>query len=251
MNAIHDVNVVHEFVPHARQRDQKVEAILDAAMRLLASEGLEALTLQRVARELGLVTTALYRYFPSKDVLLAAMQRRAVGLLHARFERAREAWAKPSAKLEPKSAALLPILGAARFYVALPETMPEPFRLVAILLGDTRFLVSDEEAAKAVPVVSAFVADAAAPFEEAVRQGALEHGEALDRTLIFWAAVHGLTQLSKLRRVAPGSPSRDALADQAAHAILVGFGASPDALRRASKALDRANERSSKRGDAR
>ncbi|MGZ3453515.1 MAG: helix-turn-helix domain-containing protein [Polyangiales bacterium] len=246
--------MVHEFVPHARRRDEKVEAILDAAMRLLASEGLEALTLQRVARELGLVTTALYRYFPSKDVLLAAMQRRAVAALHARFVRAKATWSKAAARLEPKSAALLPIVGAARFYVALPETMPEPFRLVAILLGDTRVLVSDDEAAKAVPVVSAFVADAAAPFEEAAQVGALEGGQAIDRTLIFWAAVHGLTQLSKLRRVAPGAPSRDALADQAAHALLIGFGASPDSLRRATKALDRARERNStqdSKGDAR
>jgi AcrR family transcriptional regulator len=239
VNAIHYVNVVHEFVPHARRRDEKVEAILDAAMRLLAAEGLEGLTLQRVARELSLVTTALYRYFPSKDALLAALQRRAVSTLHERFVEAREGWARAAARLVPESAALVPVVGAARFYVALPETMPEPFRLVTILLGDTKLLVSDDEATKAAPIVFAFITDAAAPFEEAARTGALARGDAMSRTLIFWATVHGLTQLAKLRRLAPESPSSEALADQASHALLVGFGASPDAIRRATHALDK------------
>src|SRR5688500_2816121 len=66
VNMIHFVNVVHEFVPHARRREDKTHAVLDAAMRLVVADGLEALTLQRVAAELGLVTTAIYRYFASK-----------------------------------------------------------------------------------------------------------------------------------------------------------------------------------------
>jgi AcrR family transcriptional regulator len=42
----------------------------------------EGITLQRVAHALGITTTALYRYFPSKDPLLAALQRDAVTELH-------------------------------------------------------------------------------------------------------------------------------------------------------------------------
>jgi AcrR family transcriptional regulator len=238
VNVVHYVNVVHEFVPHARRRDEKVEAILDAAMRILGEGGLDALTLQRVARELGLVTTALYRYFPSKDVLVAALQRRAVAAIHERFAKARAGWSKAALRRQPNVAALVPIVGAARFYVTLPDTMPEPFQLVAILLGDTRVLVSAEEAAKAAPVVLAFIGDAATLFAEAAREGALARGEAMSRTLVFWATVHGLTQLAKLRRLAPDTPPREALVDEATHALLVGFGATPDSIRRAIRALD-------------
>ena len=147
------MNVVHTFVPHARRHDEKVEAILDSAMALLGRGGFEELTLQRVARELGLVTTALYRYFPSKDALLAGMQRRAVTLLHERFRLAGEGWTRASARAGAETRLLVPIVGAGRFYVSLPESMPEPFRLVSLLLSDPRTLIGDVEVTRTAPLV--------------------------------------------------------------------------------------------------
>ncbi|KAA6462905.1 TetR/AcrR family transcriptional regulator [Acidobacteria bacterium AB60] len=44
-----------------------------AAIRIADKEGLEAVTMQRVARELGLTTMAVYRYFPGKAELMAVM----------------------------------------------------------------------------------------------------------------------------------------------------------------------------------
>ncbi len=235
----------HEFVPHARRRDEKTEAILDTAMKLLADEGLEALTLKRVAAELGLVTTALYRYYPSKDALVAALQRRAIAALHQAFREDRARSTGAAARLADDARALAPILAAARFYAALPETLPEPFRLVAILLGDPRTLVGDEEAIKAVPVVGAFLADAAVLFDAAARDGAITRGDAATRTLIFWATLHGRTQMAKLRRVAPDTPGDAELADQAARTFLVGLGASERALDRAARVLEPSSSTSS------
>lgn len=48
-------------------------AIKDAARRQLAEEGAIKLSLRSVARELGVVSSALYRYFPSRDDLLTAL----------------------------------------------------------------------------------------------------------------------------------------------------------------------------------
>lgn len=50
-----------------------VDAIVDAAMRVADAEGLEAVSMKRVATELGFTTMALYRYVDSKDELLAMM----------------------------------------------------------------------------------------------------------------------------------------------------------------------------------
>ncbi len=49
------------------------DAIRAAAIDLLEREGQAALTLRRLAGELGLVPNALYRYFPSREVLIAAV----------------------------------------------------------------------------------------------------------------------------------------------------------------------------------
>ena len=232
------MNVVHEFVPHAHRREDKTAAILDAAMRLMAAEGLEALTLQRLSREFGLVTTAMYRYFPSKDALWAALQRRAVSTIHAHFTEVRVASQRAFAGRSPKVAALGPLLAVSRAYVALPVTHPEAFRLVAVLLGDPRRLIGDEEALRTAVLVDAFLREVDELFVHAARAEALEASDdPRSRTLILWSALHGLTQLDKLRRVAPGTPSAESLASDAACALLRGLGADRALLTRALRAL--------------
>jgi len=49
------------------------DAIVDAAVRIADAEGLEALSMARVAAELGFTTMSLYRYVASKDELLQLM----------------------------------------------------------------------------------------------------------------------------------------------------------------------------------
>ncbi len=57
----------------ARARMEVTAAIKDEARRQLAAEGAAKLSLRAVARELGMVSSALYRYFPSRDDLLTAL----------------------------------------------------------------------------------------------------------------------------------------------------------------------------------
>ncbi|MFE2284282.1 TetR/AcrR family transcriptional regulator [Streptomyces sp. NPDC059443] len=56
-----------------RARIEVTAAIKDEARRALAAEGAAKLSLRAVARELGMVSSALYRYFPSRDDLLTAL----------------------------------------------------------------------------------------------------------------------------------------------------------------------------------
>ncbi|MEU5162773.1 TetR/AcrR family transcriptional regulator [Streptomyces sp. NPDC020875] len=56
-----------------RARAEVTAAIKDAARRRVATEGAAGLSLRAVARELGMVSSALYRYFPSRDELLTAL----------------------------------------------------------------------------------------------------------------------------------------------------------------------------------
>ncbi|MCQ4083617.1 TetR/AcrR family transcriptional regulator [Streptomyces sp. RB6PN25] len=56
-----------------RARIEVTAAIKDEARRQLAAEGAARLSLRAVARELGMVSSALYRYFPSRDDLLTAL----------------------------------------------------------------------------------------------------------------------------------------------------------------------------------
>jgi AcrR family transcriptional regulator len=62
-------------MPTARERARArtTESILAAARTQLAEVGAAALSLRAVAREVGLVSSAVYRYFPSRDELLTAL----------------------------------------------------------------------------------------------------------------------------------------------------------------------------------
>ncbi len=57
----------------ARVRAELTAEIAEVARRHLASEGAAALSLRGVARELGMASSAVYRYFPSRDDLLTAL----------------------------------------------------------------------------------------------------------------------------------------------------------------------------------
>ena len=57
----------------ARLRAELTDEIKTIARQHLAEHGAAALSLRAVARELGMVSSAVYRYFPSRDDLLTAL----------------------------------------------------------------------------------------------------------------------------------------------------------------------------------
>ena len=59
--------------PRARARAEAIDRIKALAWEQLAQSGAAALSLRAIAREMGLVSSALYRYFPSREALLTAL----------------------------------------------------------------------------------------------------------------------------------------------------------------------------------
>jgi AcrR family transcriptional regulator len=57
----------------ARARDQITGEILDEAHRQLAANGAAALSLRSIARELGMVSSAVYRYVTNRDDLITRL----------------------------------------------------------------------------------------------------------------------------------------------------------------------------------
>ncbi|MFJ6214664.1 TetR/AcrR family transcriptional regulator [Streptomyces sp. NPDC092296] len=78
-----------------RAREELTHEITEEARRQLAAEGAQRLSLRAVARELGMVSSALYRYFPSRDDLLTALIIDAYNALGERAEQAAASVADP------------------------------------------------------------------------------------------------------------------------------------------------------------
>jgi AcrR family transcriptional regulator len=71
-----------------RARDEVVGEIVEAGRRQLATEGAAALSLRAVARELGMVSSAVYRYVAGRDELLTLLITAAYDSLGEYAERA-------------------------------------------------------------------------------------------------------------------------------------------------------------------
>lgn len=94
-----------------RARVEVTAAIKKEARRQLAADGAAKLSLRAVARELGMASSALYRYFPSRDDLLTAL---IVDAYDAVGERAEAARATPAGSTGPYTARFAEVACAVR-----------------------------------------------------------------------------------------------------------------------------------------
>ena len=75
-----------------RVRAELIREITEIARRQLATEGAAGLSLRAVAREMGMVSSAIYRYFPSRDDLLTTLIIDGYNAVGAAVEKAEAAW---------------------------------------------------------------------------------------------------------------------------------------------------------------
>jgi len=216
--------------PRQQKREVTFDRIIDAAMGVVSKGGLDALTMQGLAAELGFAVGALYRYFPSKDGIVVAVQRRLIEAIREDLAAALKKADERVAKLDARRAALLRLWVIVRVYEAMAKTRPTEFGLLSMTLGDPRQLVQDEDAGLLVPAMASLLQLVGGLFVAAAAAGALAEGDPARRTLVLWTAVQGALQLRKLERFQVGALEATAVLDEAVSTLLLGWGASADDL---------------------
>jgi AcrR family transcriptional regulator len=189
-----------------RARAELTREIKDEARRQLASAGADGLSLRAVARQLGMVSSALYRYFPSRDDLLTALIIDAYDAIGSAAERAegkagradlRGRWRtacqaiRTWARKHPHEYALIygtPIPG----YQAPPDTVAAAARIPLLLVGVVRdayargALVVPDEAAPHTPVLARQLEELATSIAPELPSAALASA------LIAWTQLFGM-----------------------------------------------------------
>jgi AcrR family transcriptional regulator len=227
VNTGYYVNMVyasHELSPRrSRKRLARSEEILAKAQALLAADGFEAITIQRIADQLDWTKGALYRYFRSKDAIVAELQVRAIGRLG---ERLRQRLSQPEIGAEP----LLAVLATIDEYVCFAADEPATFGLLARSIADPAELLTG---AAANAVVAAALDLIGLLAQALARAGAsrLPNADApLEQAVELWATLQGILQLRKISRIRPDAFPVDRLARQATSTLLLGWGTSPDRI---------------------
>ena len=215
----HEVNVVYfvnmiQDTPQQRRQEENRDRILAAAASVVREDGLEGLSIKKVASLANYTPGALYRYYASKDALLAALTVAAVDELAAILMDA-------SQKQD-----LTSIAAQAYAYVRYSHERPAMYELLAAMSGTPRILVEDEASARAIgDAMLGALLPLAGAFGRCVNDGLLAPGDSKERAVLLWAAVQGTLQLRKQERVAPDFFNADRLSRQMVVTLLRGWGA--------------------------
>jgi AcrR family transcriptional regulator len=161
------------------------EALLEAAIRLIAEVGPTAFTLREVARRAGVSHNAPYRHFHDKDDLLAA-----VGV-----EGFRELKAAMLNAAGQQTNALDRLKRAGLAYVSFALRRPEHFTVMFDAPTPKRKnAVSAAAGKQAFDRLVSFVKDCQ-------NEGKLPSGNPLEFALLAWTMVHGIAKLATTGRL--------------------------------------------------
>lgn len=183
-------------------------AIIAAARSLIVADGLEALSLRKLAAELGVTAPALYAHVRDKQDLLRALAEGEFEALVARFAQVDDP--DPIARIK----------GHGRAYVQHARENPELFRVM--------FLFPPELSPASVPAevelpgaTKAFEA-AASAVEEALAAGLIDADDPLLVALTLWSGTHGVANVLQLGFGLPPE-LEDAMIDEVTDRLLAGY----------------------------
>lgn len=219
----------------AERRAFRRDEILQTALGLVDEGGLDAVTTTELARRTGAALGALYRFFPSKAAVIAALQRQAIDDLHKDLATATTTASERAAPHGPRVQALAALVAIADVVFAEPRTHPPRFRLVDEALSRAEAVHADADAATLEAAlrpllllshdrVLAFASASGAAVDDARR-------EELERfSFALWAALHGVTHFIKRDRLVPARHASARVATTTVQLLLRGLGASDDEI---------------------
>lgn len=207
----------------AERHGQTLAKILATAMETVVTRGFAALSMNKLAAEVGFTPGALYRYFTGKDALLAALLGDVVGEVGERIARAIDG--DDDADNDPIAA----LTRAAWVWRDYARHHPHRFGLIAALLASPRLVIEDESHAMAsIAVTLSALAPIGHCFERAASLGLLSPGDPRERTLLFFAGLHGVLSLRKQAERAPDQLDLDRLYRAMLATLFAGFGLRPE-----------------------
>ncbi len=173
----------------AREKENRKEQILDAARKLLLKDGLAKTSVNRIAKKAELSVGSIYSYFTNKEEIFAVLQREGLEILHANIVSATKEMEDPEDNLKT----------CARVYLQFSEAHNDYFDVINYFLSSPRVFFSNEvkksidaEGAKILKTMEAIVC-------EGIRQNVFEEPRPGNFAGFFWASIHGLVQVKKLR----------------------------------------------------
>ena len=224
--------MIHETDRRTRKRREKTRLILATAQEILLNEGLEAVTVHRIARELDLTVGALYRYFPSKQAMLTALGEDIVRGFTSALTRMAQLYREEYEGDHLKDLTEVFVIGYAFLHMA--ERSPARYRMVDLMLVDPRSMVQEEDRMTVLQTLFELLGRVEARLEAASASGLISEGPFRERTIGLWSSLLGISSMQKMRRLYPEQVPADELPHHTLHPLLLAWGCDALNLEKAS-----------------
>jgi len=222
-----------------RERERRRQEFLSAAWEIATSEGLDALTMQRVSNIVGSAEGTIYNYFATKELLLAEMQQSSLVILAGSVLEAMQALqAGAPDDVDPRVRALAAVVLGARVWVDAEALHPQEVELTRRVFTHSGQVFA-EDAAEAVGAAARPLIDyACGLFDQAVQAGALAPGDGLERAVAVLAGTTGVLIAGDLARWDARLADVRAFAHRHVSDLLVAWGADAEVLSEAERIVE-------------
>jgi len=182
-----------------REKEQRREQILNTARELLFKKGIDATSMNQIAKNAELSVGTLYLYFKNKESLFAALQEEGLTLLCDKIKEESEKGSTPRETLEKIALA----------YMDFSEEHRKYFDIMNYFLSSPEIVFSTRLKTRVDKHVNRILS----LVEDALKNGVLKDAD--DREIkrmavVFCSNLHGMLQFKKLRNtVLQGENFRD------------------------------------------
>ena len=202
------------------QRAARLQRLHQTALRLISTHGIYGWRLHQLAKELNYTTAALYRYYPSKELLLEALQKKSLADMRSSLSKL-----IAQSNLTPLGTVLL----CTEFYVCYARCSPTSFSLNSNILAHPTAILQGEGRKTLIDLMKELLTLFATPISQSALSNRIP---VMQKALCLWSALHGILLTQKYRGDFPVPQASDLVPS-----LIIGWGATPSQIITAQEEL--------------
>lgn len=170
------------------EKQARRDQILDAARKLLFSQGIEKISISRISKEAELGVGTIYFYFKNKEDIFIALQQEGVNVLYSGILKIMDQDVDPDEKLRQ----------VANAYYEFTENHTEYFNIINYFLSSPKIFFKEDLKQQIDMSGTKILAVIQDIITAGNQTGLFGEQDPKKFSIMFWGTIHGLVQFKKL-----------------------------------------------------